>query len=327
MKKITLLIGLMLALVLCITPVAAVSATPVATVSNDDFYFYTHTWDDGTYKWYIYARSDSSAEMNYFPVFLHGSRNSLVTFKPAHIPDAPTMVVKGGENAWARLPKCVDYWEIKYYSGFNSTVKQDDDYLQNAGVVNLYELFKKYNSYDFYLELIDGKYIMSPATSKPALIYTIPDAPAPEAKVTGDGFKIISSEENGWHQHKYCNLNNPNEKYIVIHTEGTKGKISQVTFKPANIEGAPVMVAKTTQRNVRFYLPQSVDEWEIKYYSGFNSFDQQDVKYLKNAGVVNLKEYFEECILDELWLELSLGQYIAYSHNVITGTRYSIPDV
>ena len=317
MKKITLLIGIMMALVLCITPVAAVSA--------DDFYFYTHTWDDGTYKWYTYVRSDSSAEKNYFLVFLHGCRNSLVTFKPANIPDAPVMVVNTGENAWARLPKCVDNWEIKYYSSSGPISQPDDEYLKNAGVVNLYELFKKYNSYDFYLELIHGKYIMSPATSQQAIIYIIPDALTPEAKVTGDGIKIIYSVEDGWHQHKYCNLNNQNEKYIEIGTTGTKNMHSYVTFKPANIPDAPTMVVDTTYRNACFYLPYRVDEWEIKYYSKFGDIPPLTDEYLKNAGVVNLNEYFGEYIRYGLHLELSQGQYIRPGNRC--KPKYHIPDV
>ena len=89
---------------------------------------------------------------------------------------------------------------------------------------------------------------------------------------------------------------------------------SYVTFKPANIEGAPVMVVNTGESTlalpakVSIYLPMSVDEWEIKYYSRLNEYPLLTDEYLKNAGTINMNEQFGHYIRYGLSLELSLNQ-------------------
>ena len=151
----------------------------------------------------------------------------------------------------------------------------------------------------------------------------------PVAAVSADDFEVDVEEGYYYKTYTYTYVDKPKEKYIEIITDGTYGMYSYVTFKPINIKNASVMVVDTgnTDKLITIYLPRSVDEWEIKYYSCFDSFSQPDDKYLKNAGTVNLKKFFEKCISEGLWLELSLGQYIASSHKVITGIRYSLPDV
>ena len=95
-------------------------------------------------------------------------------------------------------------------------------------------------------------------------------------------------------------------------------------FKPVNIPDAPVMLVDTSNPTY-ICLTQSVDEWEIKYYSSPDSFSQPDDKYLKNAGVVNLNEHFKGYIKDGLVLELSSGQFI--SQKFAPWPRWSIPSV
>ena len=56
----------------------------------------------------------------------------------------------------------------------------------------------------------------------------------------------------------------PNEEYIWITTSGTFKLYSLVTFKPANIDDAPLMVIDTYRNKVTIGLPRSVDEWEVK---------------------------------------------------------------
>lgn len=117
----------------------------------------------------------------------------------------------------------------------------------------------------------------------------------------------------------------PNEEYIWLITPGTSWKYSLVTFKPANIDDAPLMVIDTYRKNVTIGLPRSVDEWEIKYYSNSKPLSRPDPDYLKNAGVVNLNEKFRYHVKDGLHLELSWGQFI--SRRSFSIPRYSIPAV
>ena len=135
------------------------------------------------------------------------------------------------------------------------------------------------------------------------------------------------------YEYKYCNLNNSDEEYLVIYMGATWFKYSYVTFKAANIPDALVMVVNTTQPPIfrhkfkRVYLPRSVDEWEIKYYSRWGSLKAPEPNYLKNACVVNLNEYFKGQDKNGLYIELSAGQFIG---NIPGGTRnmyYSIPSV
>ena len=154
----------------------------------------------------------------------------------------------------------------------------------------------------------------------------------PVAAVSGDDFEVVitkSDEKNIFtgssklSKYTYSNKNNQSEEYIIINTTGTKNMFSYVTFKPANIEGAPVMVVDTSNKNAFINLSRSVDDWEIKFYSSPDSFSQPDPKYLKNAGVVNLNEFFGKYIWNELFLELGWGQFILGDN----GKRWSIPDV
>ena len=145
---------------------------------------------------------------------------------------------------------------------------------------------------------------------------------SPVVAVSGTDFDIdVEMNKDGMSgTYTYFNVNNQSEEYIMITTDGTEVLNSIVTFKPANIEGAPVMVVKTTRALIflhpytYIYLPMSVDEWEIKYYSRkydySNPYLQPDDEYLKNAGTVNLNEYFKNCIRNGLWLEISWDQYI-----------------
>lgn len=71
-------------------------------------------------------------------------------------------------------------------------------------------------------------------------------------------------------------------------------------------------------------LTQSVDDWEIKYYSRYLYTCKPHTKYLKNAGVVNLNEYFGASISHDLKLELRTGQYIYPTDN--PDFKYTIPD-
>ena len=159
----------------------------------------------------------------------------------------------------------------------------------------------------------------------------------PVAAVSADDFEIdIEMNKDGMSgTYTYRNINNPDEEYIEIITDGTEVLNSIVTFKPANIPDAPVMVVNTTRALLflhpytHIYLPMSVDEWEIKYYSEkydyTNPYLQPDDKYLKNAGVVNLKEYFGHNIRNGLYLELSWDQYINSMCYVLH--TWDIPDV
>ena len=149
---------------------------------------------------------------------------------------------------------------------------------------------------------------------------------SPVAAVSGDDFEIVSGKEEGdlYYTYKYRNMNNPDEKYTKITTGGTSWLYSLVTFQPANIGGAPMMIVNT-DGNKYIYLPRSVDEWEIKYYSRFGATPNLTYKYLKNAGVLNLNEFFGKYIEKGLELELSMGQY--FSVRVYKTPHYSIPDV
>ena len=117
----------------------------------------------------------------------------------------------------------------------------------------------------------------------------------------------------------------PSEEYLWIHCTGTALKYSYVTFRPANIPDAPLMIIDTYHKDVIIYLPRSVDEWEIRFYSDSEPLSQLDPLYLKNAGVVNLKEMFRYHIKDGLHLELSWGQYICRRSFILP--YYAIPDV
>ena len=145
----------------------------------------------------------------------------------------------------------------------------------------------------------------------------------PVAAVSADDFEIDiykSDEKNIFtgssklSTYTYCNVNNMSEEYIRINTTGTKNMHSYVTFKPVGIPDAPVMVVDTGESTialpalVSIYLPRSVDEWEIKYYSRLNEDPTITDVYLKNSGVINLNQFFGEYVRYGLWFELSWNQ-------------------
>ena len=138
-------------------------------------------------------------------------------------------------------------------------------------------------------------------------------------------FEIYSDKVDGRWLHIYQTILVPNEEYIWVTTCGTSQLYSLVTFKPANIDDAPLMVIDTYRKKATIGLPRSVDEWEIKYYSYSKPLLKPDRDYLKNAGVVNLNEKFRYHVKDGLALELSWGQFI--SRRSFSLPRYSIPAV
>ena len=154
-----------------------------------------------------------------------------------------------------------------------------------------------------------------------------PGVPTSEAEVTGDDFEVVTWEAGTWrvNSYKYLNTNDPDEQYIAIGALGTRWH-SQLTVQAANIPDAPVMVVDTYYM-ASIYLPRSVDEWEIKFYSAGEPrlYPDLDDKYLKNAGVVNLNEKFGEYIEKGLYLELGSNQEFS---SVMRPLHYwAIPDV
>ena len=158
---------------------------------------------------------------------------------------------------------------------------------------------------------------------------------SPVAAVSGNDFEIEIDESGIIYSYKYCNVNDPDEEYFEIFTQGTTVMHSFVTFKPANIPDAPKMVVSTyggikekiplpRQFSLprKFYLPKSVDEWVIKYYSSLCYESKPKPRTLKNACVINLNEYFGENA-HYFYLELSAGQFILSD----TAKCYIIPDV
>jgi hypothetical protein len=155
---------------------------------------------------------------------------------------------------------------------------------------------------------------------------------SPVVAVSGSDFDIDidNFNDDGHDTYKYYNKNIQYEKYIHIHTSGTSWLCSLVTFKPANIPDAPVMVVDTSYYEKEILLTNSVDEWEIKYYSAFGKrLKNPDEKYLKNKGVFNLNELFGEYISKGSWLELQLsrGQYIWCPDAIPYGPEIDIPEV
>ena len=155
---------------------------------------------------------------------------------------------------------------------------------------------------------------------------------APVCALTGDDFEVLVDENIISDSYTYFNLNDPGEKYTEIFTTGTYWLCSIVTFKPANIPDAPVMVVDTCGHRY-IYLPRSVDEWEIKYYSRFYNNAHPTPEYLKNAGVVNLNKFFGKYVSKGLHLELGWGQYICPQYYLVNYfldphvTEYYIPAV
>lgn len=111
-------------------------------------------------------------------------------------------------------------------------------------------------------------------------------------------YEVVCTADGKYWSYKYRNVNDPNEKYTQIYTDGSYNRYSLVTFEPANIPDAPKMSVNTTGARY-IYLPRCVDDWEIRYYYCYSDMDYGDHsrhKHLKYAGVVNLNEYFGEYI-------------------------------
>ena len=305
----------------------ALCISPVAAVTGDDFEIVTRK--DGEYTNYEYHNVNNPVEeyTRIIPGNIKCGWRSFVTFKPANIEGAPVMVVDTYcKEAYIYLPRSVDEWEIKYYHGdsYNLAISYlDDKYLKNAGVVNLNKVFGDHVKDGLWLEIFYGLRIES--LNNPSPIYRIPEVKIPPVvQVSADLFEVDIVDVDGHDVYDYRNVIDPNDGTFWIWTGGTHWLKSFVTFKPANIPDAPVMVVDTS-RKTSITLPQCVDEWEIKYYSHHRSFYTQEPKYLKNAGTINLNEYFGEYIWDGLYLELGVDQKIFPLDS--PEPCWSIPDV
>ena len=145
--------------------------SPVAALSGDDFSIVKWKADKVEYFGYICERTPHDEYIHIFP---SGTSvlNSLVTFKPANIPDAPEMVIDTSgvcidasgrhPSKMIKLCSCVGEWEIKYYSRFWSKLdKPDPEYLKNSGVIHLNWYFRDAIRKGSWLELqiSAGQYI------------------------------------------------------------------------------------------------------------------------------------------------------------------------
>jgi hypothetical protein len=140
-----MLIGTMLALMLCISPVVAVSGSDFEVVIDDSGDIPTYKYCNPNYK--KHPDCPNSPGEKYFLISCRGTDwlKSFVTFKPANIPDAPTMMVDTNSKVNIYLPYyTVDAWEIKYYSNFRKMSPPYDKYLKNAGTVNVKMVFGEY---------------------------------------------------------------------------------------------------------------------------------------------------------------------------------------
>lgn len=147
----------------------------------------------------------------------------------------------------------------------------------------------------------------------------------PVVAVSGDDFEDVFEVVDGVDTYTYLNLNDPDEKYTKIECTRTYILKSFVTFRPHNIPDAPKMLVHTNKGSRIIYLPKSVDEWEIEYYSQFWYEPNLAKEYLKCSGVINLNEYFGEYIEKGLYLYLSTNQEIS---SVMRPLRYwAIPAV
>lgn len=301
MKFKFMLIGLALVLMLCISPVAAVSADDFEIVHDDSQYYDTYTY-----------RNVNDPDEKYIKITTDSTRYSFVTFKPVGIKGAPVMIVNTtNKNADIYLPKSVDEWVIKSYSTSEYMPYLDSKYLKNLGVVNLKEISGKYISKEF--KLVQGKFIFCQNSKDRILIYTIPDVP------TSDAFRLDIVSVHSGASYNYHNINNRTEMYTQIWVSKYLSSNSLITIRPANIPDAPTMVVKGGVRGW-VYLPQSVDEWEFKYYCSTEPLSQPDPMYLKNLGIINLNEHFGKTIKHKIDHEnvLDLGYadrlYIESTH-------------
>lgn len=147
----------------------------------------------------------------------------------------------------------------------------------------------------------------------------------PVVAVSGSDFEDVFEVVDGVDTYKYLNLNDPDEKYTKIECTRTYILKSFVTFRPHNIPDAPKMLVHTNKGSRIIYLPKSVDEWEIEYYSRFWYEPNLAKEYLKCSGVVNLNSYFGKYIEKGLELILSSSQSIASVQR--TTLYWAIPSV
>jgi hypothetical protein len=157
MKFKFMLIGLALALMLCISPVAAVSGSDFEVVIDE-------SGDIPTYKYYDHAVQYEK----YIHIITEGTSwlKSIVTFKPDNYPYAPVMVVDTNSKCDIYLPRSVDKWEIKYYSNFRKMSPPYDKYLKNSGVLNMRYSFLPWcqNGGTLGLELSSDQYLWGYST-------------------------------------------------------------------------------------------------------------------------------------------------------------------
>jgi hypothetical protein len=134
---------------------------------------------------------------------------------------------------------------------------------------------------------------------------------SPVVAVSGSDFEIVVDESGDIPTYKYYDMYSSSSNYIQLRTDGTRCLNSIVVFKPHNIPGAPMMTVNTYKRSAIIYLPKSVDEWEIEYYSCSKTYIYPCKAFLKNAGVVNLNEFYKGHNWEYLDLELSKRQCIS----------------
>ena len=95
---------------------------------------------------------------------------------------------------------------------------------------------------------------------------------SPVVAVTGDDFKDVFEVVDGVDTYKYLNLNDPGEKYIELHTEGTRCLNSIVVFKPANIPDAPMMKVDTFKKSSVILLPTPPSAGQLLLFSNSNVY-------------------------------------------------------
>ena len=146
MKNVYMIIAFMLLVsVLCATPATAFTGEEYIVVIDDSGDIKTYKYLNPNYK--VHPDCPNTPGEKYFKIQIYGTNwlKSFVTFKPADIPDAPTMMVDTNSKVNIYLPYySVDKWEIKYYSNFRKMSPPYDQYLKNAGTVNVKLVFGHY---------------------------------------------------------------------------------------------------------------------------------------------------------------------------------------
>lgn len=159
---------------------------------------------------------------------------------------------------------------------------------------------------------------------------------SPVGAVSGSDFDIDidNFNDDGHDTYKYYNKYTPSEKYIRLHTQHSKLYSSLVTFKPANIPDAPMMMVDTSFYDKDIYLTNTVDKWEIKVYYCFSKrLHEPDPEYLYNAGVVSMYDTFRPWyryggdLCFELSSDVSIWGYYCDWCGYIALYQYYIPKV